>query len=51
MSFDFLLPIKDSVVAHLVLQSSDVFGKKIKIHTSQEGFPDLDQIQLAILGV
>jgi len=48
---DFLSPIKESIVAHLVLQSSLSFGNKTSIHTLEEGFPDLENVQIAIFGV
>jgi arginase family enzyme len=48
---DFLTPVKESVVANLVLQPSLCLGKKIRIYTEQEGFPDLENVQIAILGV
>ncbi len=51
MIADFLSPIKEQVVAHLVLQSSEVLGKKVAIHSSQEGFPELEEVKLAIFGV
>lgn len=51
MSFDFLSPIKDSVIAHAVLQSAQSIGQNIEIHTSKNGVPNLDAIQIAIIGV
>ncbi len=51
MNFDFLTPIKESVLAHLVLQSAQSFGNQIKIYSEQEGFPELEDIQIAIFGV
>ncbi|WP_158838875.1 formimidoylglutamase [Polaribacter sp. L3A8] len=51
MNQDFLTPVKDSVVAQLALQSPACLGKKIRIHTDEEGFPDLENVQIAILGV
>ncbi|MCL7753714.1 formimidoylglutamase [Polaribacter sp. Z022] len=51
MNQDFLTPVKESVVAHLVLQSNLCLGKTFKIHTEQEGFPDLEDVKIAILGV
>ena len=51
MNLDFLTPIKDSVVAHLVLQSNLCLGKTTRLHTIQEGFPDLEGVKIAILGV
>ncbi len=51
MNQDFLAPIKESVVAHLVLQSDLCLGKKIRIYTQHEGFPDLENVKIAIFGV
>lgn len=51
MNFDFLTPIKDTIIAHLVLQSAQSLGRNISIHTIQNGFPDLDEVQIAIFGV
>ena len=51
MNQDFLTPVKESVVTQLMLQSDLCLGKKIRIHTEKDGFPELDTIQIAILGV
>ena len=51
MNTDFLSPVKDSLVAQLVLQSALSLGKKVKIHSHKEGVPDLENVQIAILGV
>lgn len=51
MSFDFLTPIKDTILAHLVLQPAQSLGKNIQIYTSQDNFPDLEKAQVAIFGV
>jgi len=51
MNQDFLTPVKESVVAHLALQSSFCLGRIIRIHTEEEGFPDLENVKIAILGV
>jgi len=40
MNQDFLTPVKESVVAHLALQSNLCLGQIIRIHTEEEGFPD-----------
>ena len=48
---DFLAPIKESIVAYLVLQKSSCLGQKVLIHTEQEGFPELEDVQIAIFGV
>ncbi|MFN0729708.1 formimidoylglutamase [Polaribacter gochangensis] len=51
MNFDFLIPIKETIIAHLVLQSAQSLGRNIQVHSSQNGFPKLDAIQIAIFGV
>ncbi|WP_047544760.1 formimidoylglutamase [Psychroserpens sp. Hel_I_66] len=51
MNFNFLSPVSDSVLAHNELLSEQALGKKTKIHSSQNGIPDLDGVQLAIIGV
>jgi arginase family enzyme len=51
MNQDFLTPIKEDVLAHLAQQGSLCLGKNIRIYSEQEGFPDLENIQIAILGV
>ena len=51
MNPDFFTPIDDSLAAHLVSQSSTCLGKKIQIHSHKEGFPDLENVKIAIFGV
>ena len=51
MNPDFFTPIDDSLAAHFVSQSSACLGKKIRIHSHQEGFPDLENVQIAVFGV
>ena len=51
MNFDFLIPIKETIIAHSVLHSAQSLGRNISIHTTQNGFPDLDQVQIAVFGV
>lgn len=51
MNPNFFAPIEDSLAAHLVSHSSACLGKKIQIHSHQEGFPDLENVQIAIFGV
>ena len=51
MNLDFLSPIKDSVVAHSVLLPPNSLGANIQVHTQTKGFPDLSEINLAIIGV
>ena len=51
MSLDLLLPVEDIAVAHTALLSDLAFGNKIKIHTKNNGIPDLKEVQIAIIGV
>ncbi|OUS03356.1 arginase [Flavobacteriales bacterium 33_180_T64] len=51
MNFNFLSPVSDTVLAHNELLSEQTLGKKIKIHSSQNGIPDLEDVRLAIIGV
>ncbi len=51
MNFEFLSPIRETVVAHLVLQPQFCLGNTLKLHTLHEGFPDLKDVTVAILGV
>ena len=51
MNFSFFTPIEDTVVAHLMSQSIASFGQNIEIHTTENGFPDLSGINIAVLGV
>ncbi|MDC1237547.1 formimidoylglutamase [Polaribacter sp.] len=48
---DFLTPIKDSVVAYLASQSSSCLGQNIQINSIEEGFPDLENVKIAIFAV
>ncbi len=47
----FLSPVKESVLVNLDLQPSLCLGKTVRIHSKQEGFPDLENIQIAIFGI
>jgi len=51
MNFNFLTPVSDSVLAHKELIAQQALGKKINVHSRQNGIPDLDGVQLAIIGV
>jgi len=51
MNIDFLLPIEEGVIADTMLQPDSVIGKNIQIYTRQNGFPDLDDVSIAIFGV
>jgi len=51
MNFDYLRPVDEAVLAHVVLQSNQTLGYHIAIHSQQNGMPDLEEIRLAIIGV
>ena len=51
MNTAFLTPVEEHAIAHLVLHSPSCIGRKIQIHTQREGFPDLDNVKIAIFGV
>ncbi|MBS1535771.1 MAG: formimidoylglutamase [Bacteroidetes bacterium] len=50
MEFSFLEPVADEIQNLVKELSSQQLGRKIVFHT-QDDFPDLDQIKLAIIGV
>lgn len=51
MNFNFLSPVSDSVLAHNQLLAQQTLGKKLKIHSLQNGIPEIGDVQIAILGV
>lgn len=51
MNFNFLTPVPDSVLVHNELLLPQALGRKLRIHSTLSGFPDLDGVQVAILGV
>lgn len=51
MKFNFLSPVSDNVLAHNELLSMQALGRKLSIHSSQHGMPDLEGVDIAILGV
>ncbi|MFD0835259.1 formimidoylglutamase [Mariniflexile aquimaris] len=51
MNFNFLSPVSEIVLAHNELLSLQALGRKIRIHSSQNGIPELEGVDIAILGV
>ncbi|WP_299312628.1 formimidoylglutamase [uncultured Aquimarina sp.] len=51
MSLEFLSPVSEIVAAHVALLPDQSLGKQIKVHTSDYGVPDLDKVDIAIIGV
>ncbi|MFB9053508.1 formimidoylglutamase [Formosa undariae] len=48
---NFLAPVPEVVLAHNELLSPQAFGQKLKIHSKQDGMPDLQGVHVAIIGV
>ena len=51
MNFSFLSPVSDEVLAHSELLSQQALGRKFKIHSEQNGLPEINDVQLALIGV
>ena len=51
MNQDFLSPVKEDTLGHLLLNSPYCLANSIRIHTLEEGFPQLRNVKLAIFGV
>ena len=51
MNQDFLTPVRESVLAHLELQPSLCLGHQILVHSQENGFPDLEDVKIAVFGV
>jgi len=51
MNFNFLSPVPDFVLAHNELLSPQALGRKLRIHSAQKGIPDLEGVNIAIIGV
>ncbi|MEZ4839755.1 formimidoylglutamase [Flavobacterium sp.] len=50
MAFDFLEPVENAVLDYIKNLNSQTLGKKVVFHT-KEDFPDLNQFNIAIIGV
>ncbi len=51
MAFDFLVPVKDKVLAHNELLPQQAIGKNIHMHTEKDGLPVFAHADVAIFGV
>jgi len=51
MNFEYLNPVDEALLAHAKMQSNETFGQCINIYTKKIGFPDLNNIKIAIVGV
>ena len=48
---DFLSPVGNSIIESIQASNSQVIGQSIAIHREIEGIPDLEGMQIAIIGV
>ncbi|NNL33030.1 MAG: formimidoylglutamase [Flavobacteriaceae bacterium] len=51
MNLSFLSPVQDLVLAHNELLPTQALGRKIKVHSTQNGLPDLGDVKMVIMGV
>ncbi|MFT5925724.1 MAG: formiminoglutamase [Rubritalea sp.] len=51
MALEFLKALNDAVVAHAKMQPEQTIGETIRLHTSQDGLPNLQGVQLVIVGI
>ena len=51
MDFDFLSPVSEELIERLSGLNEQALGANIKIHTDNSGVPDLEGVQVAIVGV
>ncbi|MEC7173904.1 MAG: formimidoylglutamase [Bacteroidota bacterium] len=51
MSLESLIPVCEEVLSSLVLHPKQALGKNIEIHTDQQGFPELKDCSVAIVGL
>ena len=51
MSLESLVPVSEEALTSMVLHPKQALGKSIKIHTEQQGFPDLKGCSIAVVGL
>jgi len=51
MNFEYLNPVDETLLAHAKMQPSQTLGQLIEIHTAQNGFPEVLNKKIAIIGV
>lgn len=51
MDFEFLSPLDEVLIEEIAAQGEHTLGSQIKIHTQNSGIPDLENIEIAIVGV
>ncbi|MEL6989576.1 MAG: arginase, partial [Bacteroidota bacterium] len=48
---DYLLPVADIALAHIQLMHQQCLGNTMRIYSEQKGFPDLEGVQIAFVGL
>ena len=48
---DLLKPVDEHLIVHNELMSPLILGNRIKIHSEENGIPDLDSVKIALLGI
>ena len=51
MGFEFLQPVNENVLAFREELSVQTLGKKIIVHTAEEGLPELEEVKIAFVGI
>lgn len=51
MALEFLKPLEEAAVLHARMQPKQTIGETIRLHTEQEGLPDLSGIQIVVIGI
>ena len=49
MNVDFLDPVSDRLLAHNLMLPDQIIGRNLRIHTQQDGFPDLKDVRVVFL--
>ena len=51
MDYEFLSPVDEVLIDEIAAHSEHSLGSQIKIHTQNSGIPDLENIEIALVGV
>jgi len=51
MAFEVLRPVDELAIAHIQLLHHQSLGSNLKVHTQQDGLPELDDVSIAIIGI
>ena len=49
MQFEFLKPVDDRLLAHNLMLPDQIIGRNLRIHTNQNGFPELKDVSIVIV--